>query len=60
MTRFDPWQNRPARRTWRQRPFSSRRALLVWSVAFAILVVGYTYRDDLAATAWLILARLSP
>lgn len=60
VTRFDPWQNRPDRRAQRQRAFSRPRALLVWLAAFAVLVVGYTYHDDLAAAALGILARVFP
>lgn len=60
VTRFDPWQNRPDRRAQRQRAFRGQRALLVWLAAFAVLVVGYTYHDDLATAAWGILARVFP
>ena len=59
-TRFDPWQNRPDRPARRQRAFSGRRTLLVWLAVFAVLVVGYTYGDDLAAAGWRILARVFP
>ena len=53
MTRFDPWQNRPDRplRQQRRRTSSSSRHLLVWLTIFAVLVVGYTYRNALAV-AW--------
>ena len=60
VTRFDPWQNRPDRPVRRQRAFSRRRALLVWLAVFAVLVVGYTYHDDLAVAGWRTLARLFP
>ena len=59
-TRFDPWQNRPDRPVRRQRAFSRPRALLVWLTVLAVLVVGYTYHDDLAVAGWRTLARLFP
>ena len=59
-TRFDPWQNRPDRPVWRQRAFGRPRALLVWLAAFAVLVAGYTYHDNLTVAAWRILSGLYP
>ena len=60
VTRFDPWRNRPDRPVRRQQSLTSRRALLVWLAVFAVLVVGYTYHDDLAVAGWRTLARLFP
>lgn len=56
VTRFDPWQHRPDRPVRRQRALGARRTLLVWMAVFAVLVVGYTYYDDLAAAAQSLLA----
>ena len=58
--RFDPWQNRPDRHARQQRAFSRPRALLVWLAVFAVLVVGYIHRDELAVAGWRSLARLFP
>jgi hypothetical protein len=60
VTRFDPWQNRPDRPVRPQRAFSRRRALTVWLAVLVFLVVGYAYRDDLAAAGWRTLASLLP
>jgi hypothetical protein len=60
VTRFDPWQNRPDRPLWRRPGFSRPRALLIWLAAFAVLVIGYAYRDNLAAAGWRILAGFYP
>ena len=34
--------------------------LLVWLAAFAVLVAGYTYHDNLTVAAWRILSGLYP
>ena len=60
VTRFDPWANRPDHPKARQRWLSPLRGSLVWLAVFAVLVVGYMIREELAVTAWRILEHLFP
>ncbi len=59
-TRFDPWQSRPDRRMRRQRALGSRRSIMVWLAAFALLALGYAYGTQLATAGWRVLAQLFP
>jgi hypothetical protein len=60
VTRFDPWANRPDHPKARQRWSSYPRSSLAWLAVFAVLVVGYMIREELAVTAWRIFEHLFP
>jgi hypothetical protein len=59
--RFDAWQNRPDRPTWRpgRRASGFARPILFWLGAFALLLIGHRYGDVLADAASRALDQLS-